>query len=142
MNYAQEQTTIRKTFLKNWDSNTTPVMFAGDPGLTKGTTSLENETGLKEWVRVTINASGASQRDLAGPESRVRYQGVVTINVFVKSATGASMRARQLVDMIEPKFSRLQVDNITFQTPIPGLTGQNEGFYQMTLQMPFYRDNI
>lgn len=142
MSYAQEQATIRKLFLKDWDSVTTPVMFSGDPGLTKGTERLNDETGLDEFVRVTINTSGASQRDLAGPESRVRYLGVVTVNVFVKSATGAPKRARELLDLIDPKFSRVQVEGITFQTPLPGSVGQTEGFYQMTLQMPFYRDSI
>ena len=142
MSYAQEQATIRKLFLKDWDSNTTPVKFSGEPGLTKGNDSIPDEKGLEEWVRVTINTSGASQRDLAGPESRVRYLGVVTINVFVKSATGAPKRARQLMDLIDPKFSRIQVEGITFQTPLPGISGETEGFYQMTLQMPFYRDSI
>ena len=142
MNYAEEQTVIRKLFLDGWDSTTTPVMFSGEPGLTKGATNIPDEKGLKEWVRITLNTNGASQRDMAGPESRVRYLGMLTINVFVKSATGAPMRARVLFDMIEQKFSRRQVGAITFQTASPGLTTQAEGFFQMTLQMPFYRDNI
>lgn len=142
MSYTDELKNIRKHFLTGWDSIVTPVMFSGDTGLTKGTERINDEAKLDEWVRVTTGTAGAQQSDLAGAMSRVRYQGVVTVNVFVKARTGAELRARELMDIVDDKFSRKQVEDMTFQTPQPGLQGQIQGFYQMTLQIPFYRDQF
>lgn len=142
MTYSSEQATIRKHFLQNWDSLTTPVMFGGEPGLTAGGRSIRDEKGLKQWVRLTINSSGASQRDLAGPDSRVRYDGVININVFVLASSGASSRARMLLDQLNDIFLLKTVENITFRPPENGLTAETEGLLQMTLNIPFFWYNF
>ena len=79
---------------------------------------------------------------MAGPESRVRYQGIVSINVFVLATTGASKRAREILDTINSKFIFQTQEALTFLPPQNGLTAETEGLLQMTLNIPYFWYNI
>lgn len=142
MNYVEEREAILKRFLKNWDTNDAPVMVDGEPGLTKGTSNLKDEKGLPKWTRIQVLPAGSLQADM-GSNPRVRYSGVINIGFFATAGSkGAAAAVRDLYEKAHNIFHLQSFDSIICRDTTTGLVGQIEGYYQMSLQVAFYRDNF
>ena len=135
--YETERQYIESRFNTNWTSATTPIKFDNVNGLLKGTASLADARGHTEWVRLSI-ASGESLTATVGGTT-TRHPGVIVVNVFTQSGAGTD-RARELCDDVFDIFNNETFNGINCQASYATTEGDVDGFYQMTVSTPFYRD--
>lgn len=93
---------------------------------------------LTEYVRITDNKVGGRQASL-GDNPLYRYRGIVTVQVFVKPNIGTA-RSMALCDNVTPIFRSARIGQIQFQVPYPVVVGNRDGWYQVNVICPYYRD--
>lgn len=100
--------------------------------------SLFDSTNVNEWVRfIDQNASG--NRAALGNNPLYRYRGIVTIQVFVKPNVGQN-RALSLADNVTALFRDQVISGIHFGVPQITKIGIRDGWYQVNVICPYYRD--
>lgn len=127
MGFFEQQSAIEQEFKDNWPH--TPI--AND-------NVQFDPQGMEEWVRLTdLNAYG-KQASL-GNSPLYRYGGMVVVQVFTELNTG-SARAKQLVDLVTPIFRSKRISGIQFYVPAVTRIGPRDGWYQVNVDCPYYRD--
>lgn len=95
-------------------------------------------TNLDEWVRfVDQNASG--NRAALGNNPLYRYRGIVTVQIFVKPNVGQK-RVSDLIDNLTTLFRDQVISGVNFGVPHPTKIGIRDGWYQVNVLCPYYRD--
>lgn len=127
MGFFDQQSTIEQAFLTAWTY--TPVA--------KDNVSFEPQT-LSEYVRLTdLNAYG--RRASLGNNPLYRYGGMVVVQIFTKLNTG-SARAKVLADLVTPIFRDRRIGDVQFFVPAVTRVGPRDGWYQVNVDCPYYRD--
>jgi len=97
----------------------------------------------KTWVAFTIVTAEAEQVSL-GDSARSRYGGSVIIQVFQKERTGTG-DALRLAGQAADIFRRLEICEdesglIRFRIPSKVTVGINNGWFQVNVNCPYFRD--
>jgi hypothetical protein len=146
MSLSAERIAVEQRFLGAWDSKTTPVMLMNRKGLVSGTTQVTEYNSLNEWCRLSITHLVAAPADIGTVSKRVRSNGLIVVDIFVKEGLGSdralvlsdnAVGIFQLADIGESGEIRIGVPNIK---EVGQPNGQN--FYQLSVQFPFYRDEF
>jgi hypothetical protein len=143
MSFVNEREVIETAFLTVWDSTRCPVKLDNVAGLIKGTSKVASQEKLAEWCELTINPGVRQEVDITS-NHRIRSVGTISVNVFVKVGTGTG-RARELADSV---VSILQLKElaINFATRAGRIVNigqaEDESFYQMSVQVPYFRDDF
>lgn len=114
-------------FATNWTY--TPVAYAND--------AFDTEN-VAEWARFTDNNSTGSRASL-GNNPLYRYRGIVTVQLFVKPNIGPA-RVQQLTDFVTSIFRDQRISGTQFYVPRPEVIGMRDGWYQVNVLCPYYRD--
>lgn len=127
--FFTEAATIEGYFIDNWDH----TEIAHD-----NVTFDPVATVVKEYVRFSDLYAGGRQASL-GNNPLFRYRGMVAIQIFVKPNTG-SARYLELVDFVTAIFRARRITDVNFEVPYPVKIGNREGWYQVNVLCPYYRD--
>lgn len=143
MSLSSERASIEALFFANWNTNTTPVRVDNIAGLIKGNQRIMEEDSLTEWCWLSIIPGPADVADMGSSTPRVRYTGMIYVNIFVKEGTGTD-RARQIADLAADVFQLQHFDGIRTHVANVVNTGQakTNGLYQITVKFPYVRDEI
>ena len=114
-------------FQANWTY--TPVDYAN---------TFFDPQNVDEWVRFVDNSS-SSRLSALGDNPLYRYRGMVTVQVFVKPSVGEG-RVLALCDNVTTLFRDKRISGIQFGVPQPNKIGTRDGWYQVNVICPYYRD--
>jgi len=92
------------------------------------------------WVRISI-LNGARDQISMGDTKVIRSIGVVSFQIFARENKG-STDARTIADAISNVFDLQRVENMQFKTSYIGGILLNQGFYQLNLNVPYFRNEI
>ena len=127
MGFFDEQSTVQMEFKNNWPY--TAIAY-------------DNETfspqGLDEWVRFTDLNAGGKQASL-GNNPLYRYRGMVVVQIFVKPNTGPA-RFLRLADYVTGIYRSKRIGSTQFGVPAVTRIGPRDGWYQVNVDCPYYRD--
>lgn len=93
-----------------------------------------------DWVRVNILNSDSKQVSL-GNNPYFRYKGLLIFQIFTKPNIGSG-RAMSIADQITTIFRGQKVGTITFRPPVTDKVGENGGWYQVNVSVPFFREEL
>lgn len=139
MSFADERKHIENRLRDNWDSWTVPIQYENTPVLMKGTEALKEMDEVEKFIRLTITTTGGEQRDVGGNADR--YFGIITVQILTKAGIGNTL-GRKLADQVYQIFNRQSFGEcITTQTTeIESFPNTQDGWYQINVNTPFYRD--
>ena len=129
MTFDTERQSIETRFQDNWTE--TEVKYAN----VKFSSKTE-----QEWVALNIIPDMAKEQSLGTDPVQYRYWGDIVVQIFVKPNSGAA-RALQLAELVADIFRSAKFDNITVNTPRVAIVGVNDGWYQVDVISPYYRDS-
>ena len=130
MSYAAALAAIIAHFDTNW-AGTTEIAW---PNV------QFSSSGVTEYVRVDINDGVDTQITVGNAANDWRKFGVLIIQVFTELESGAK-RSAELVDIVTNLYRGLQLSpSITFGEQDVVTVGQNDGFYQVNVEVEFHRD--
>lgn len=93
---------------------------------------------VADWIRTNILNSDSQQISL-GSNPWFRYKGLVIFQIFTKPNIGSG-RATQLADTITGLFRNTKIGAITFRPPRVDKIGEDGGWYQVNVSVPFFRE--
>lgn len=129
MSYQAAQVSIESEFVTNW----TYTQVARD------NVDFEPQS-LTEWVRITVLPASGRQASM-GADPLFRYNGLFCVQIFTRSGLGWG-RATELADLITPLFRNRRLGNIQFYVPEMMRVGVTDGWYQVNVDCPFYREEF
>lgn len=129
MGWETEIEYIESRFTTNWGV-TTPIRYGNDP-------RPAPTTG--EWVSLHVIPIDATRSTLGIRNHR--YNGIININIFVAKGTGTN-RCRALADTASAIFRDIEFNNIVCRSPNITVVGDNDGFYQINVSVPYWKDEI
>jgi hypothetical protein len=133
MGFADEHRTIRERFNSLWEAQHPDVRITwGNVGF-----NPDNHTS---WVRLTIQDGEARQVSMGFPKL-FRNTGVIFVQVFTPSGVGPDP-ALKLADDAAAIFRNFKQDGVTCRAPSIRDSRQDGRWYQVVLQVPFYRDEM
>jgi len=94
--------------------------------------------GNGPWVRFTVLTGNGETLGLQGSTVYVRDRGLVSLQVFVKDATGTS-EAFGIVDSFLALFEHSRFYGILTYTGSVQVIGNNNGWHQTNVTIPFRR---
>lgn len=101
-----------------------------------------NTQGLTNWVALEIEHGRGQKISLAPPgQGLFRQTGVIQISVFQKPGTGSKM-VKSLADQIAGIFRDAEFDGIHCREPYLHRVGDADGWYQIMVLVPYYRDEV
>jgi len=124
MSYTSETQDIETYLNDNWTA--TPIEFGNVP----------YEQNGKDWIRLQIFPLVAEQQGL---NSCWRYEGTVFLTIFSSvddSVKASNSYADTLTSLLRSKTIN---NNITFKTPLKRVLGQQEGWFQQTVEVDYFR---
>ena len=127
MSFVLEQSSIEIEFSNNWPHTQ----------IARDNVSFSPQ-GLDEWVRFSDLNADAKQASL-GNNPLFRYRGMVVIQIFTKVNSGAA-RALELSDYVTGIFRSKKIGDVQFQVPAVTRIGPRDGWYQVNVDCPYYRD--
>lgn len=92
------------------------------------------------WVRVNILNSDSRQISL-GSNPYYRYKGLLIFQIFTRPNTGSG-KSNQLSDTITNLFRGVSLNSITFKTPMKDTIGEVDGWFQVNVSVPFFREEF
>jgi hypothetical protein len=129
MSYAAELTAIESEFATNWPH--TEVAYQN---------VNFNPEALDEWVRISALPASANQISM-GSNPYFRYRGLVAVQIFTKPGMG-SLRSSQLADYVTAVFRSKNIGGIQFGVPAATRIGTVNGWYQVNVNCPYYREEL
>lgn len=141
MTFKSERQAVTDKFMEAWNADDTPVKMDNVNGLMKnGDSKIKSDSGLDEFCHLRILPNSANRADINAIK-RIRYTGNIVVNVFVKAGSGTD-RARELADKVAVIFGDTGFDNIVTRSASFTNQGQtpDSSFYQITVMIPYYRD--
>lgn len=147
MSFVTEVQTIQARFATNW-----PTYVGGSPSNPLVPVAYENmkftppeQSGPSEgcWVRLTVRSGDSVQVSFGGGDKgRHRAVGLIIIQCFVPEGKG-ELRARELADYAASIFRNAAMPNgITAKSPRVSYQGNSGGYYQLNLEVPYWRDEV
>ena len=131
MTWENEIEAIESRFNTVWSASpNTPIRFENDP-------RPAPDSG--EWVKCVVIPATA-ERSTLGIKNH-RFTGFININIFVSKGTGTN-RARTLADLASAIFRDTEFSGIVCRSPNITTIGDVEGFYQINVSVPYWRDYI
>jgi len=129
---ADERVAIEKRLSDNW--TTTDIAFDNVP---YSPTSAN-------YIALFILPASATQNEIQGTNSQIRYVGVITIQIFTATDIG-SATALGYADTLSALFRNAQFNygtsgTITTRQPQIQRVGVVSGRFQINLSVPYYRD--
>ena len=128
MSFETERASLETRFYNNWVE--TPVKW---PNVRIDT------SGLDEFVAVTLVYDDAKQAQIGSIQHMYRYYAFIVTQVFVTPNSG-SRRAYELADLAADIWRAISFDFITIQNPTIKEVGVVDGWYQLDLINPYYRN--
>ena len=131
--FALISQTIEQEFYDNWDRVAIPIVFDNKKTATPASTE---PSSLDEFVRLSVLIATSDQAELQiNPGKRV--EGFVQISHFLQSDSG-SRRSWVALDTAKLIFEMKTVLGITFRSASPTVVGEDEGFHQILIRIPFF----
>ena len=90
------------------------------------------------WIRLSILDGEAIRMNLGNPGIH-RQTGLITIEIFAPLSEGTDT-VRGYADTIASIFRDKQFNGITCREASPENLGENNGWYQMNINIPFFWD--
>jgi len=128
LSFETERQLLETRFNDNW--SLTPIKW---PNVTLTT------YGLDEWVAMHILRDPADQALIGNVQHLYRYPGVLAFQVFTVPNTG-SRRAKELSTAISDIWRTKPFSGITVLQPIETDLGIVDGWYQLDIVFPYYRN--
>ena len=127
----------------DWDYSADPQ---GDPG--GPPTVLYDNDGRDQpsddrcWVNVSIRPNDSRQIAMGDGTRYFRHSGILVFQVYQRLGTGTASSAF-LCDRIASKFRGVTVSGVTYQTPVVGVMGNDDGgqWFKMNVRVPWYSDD-
>lgn len=94
-----------------------------------------------EWVSYNNIQNTAKEKSLGTDPVLYRYFGDIVIQIFVVPNSGAS-RALQLAELVADIWRSAKFSSITMDVPSTVTVGIIEGWYQINVISPYYRDSF
>lgn len=94
-----------------------------------------------EWVSYNNIQNTAKEKSLGTDPVLYRYFGDIVIQIFVVPNSGAS-RALQLAELVADIWRSAKFSGITMDVPSTVSIGIIEGWYQIDVISPYYRDSF
>lgn len=135
MSFEAERKLVESHFKLSWQGSA-PVKYE----------NVEfKEPTNQTWVALFINPGMGFQASL-NPSPTHRIPGVIIVQVFTPKDTGTA-QARKLADTAADIFRRLVLTDpaagkLVCRTPTLRPVGVEQGWYQMNVVIPYYRDVI
>lgn len=127
--YSEEQNAITQYF----EANFSGIRYYID-------NEEVGEVSVDEWCKISIQPYDSKNLSLGS--SAYRYWGLVYVQIFTKPSTGSG-RNREIADIITNIFRDVTVNgDIRFKVPQLSIVGLNDGWYQSTLSVEFYREEF
>lgn len=98
-----------------------------------------NPSTADSWVRLNVLPASASQISM-GSTPYFRYNGVVVVQVFTRPGTGGKGSMR-LVDYVTTIFRAKNIGGIQFGVPVVAHVGSINGWNQVNVNCPYYRED-
>lgn len=131
MTWESEIEAIETRFNTEWAAGpNTPIRFENDP---------RSAPTSGEWVECVVIPATA-ERSTLGIRNH-RYTGFININIYVSKGTGTN-RARVLADTAAAIFRDQQFSGIVCRSPDIVIVGDVNGFYQINVSAPYWRDYV
>lgn len=94
------------------------------------------------WARLTI-LPGESFKVSSGGQggSRFRTPGVMIVQIFQPFGQG-DKEGLELADVVKTAFRSMNVDSVTYRTPLISTIGRTGPWWQINVNCPFYNDDI
>lgn len=94
------------------------------------------------WVRISIINGDALQGSI-GTTKLTRYTGTIIIEVFTPSEEGVAA-SNEIVDEITRifRYHHFTAEQIQCRAPNRIIVGENEGWYRVNVNIPFYRHSV
>lgn len=131
MTFQAEKTSIESFIQTNASQfSNTDIVFEN---MTKPNSSVN-------WMRVNILNSDSKQISL-GNNPYYRYKGLLIFQIFTKPNTGSG-KCNQIADTITTLFRSTSLGSITFKTPMKDVIGEVDGWFQVNVSVPFFREEF
>lgn len=127
MGFQSSAAQVFQQFKTAWTH--TPIVFENE---------FYDPTNVEEWIRYTDHTSSARRASL-GNNALFRYRGIVAIQTFTKPSIGKG-RALELSDYVTNIFRDQKIGATQFYVPYPNVIGTRDGWYQVNVLSPYYRD--
>ncbi|MDJ0952477.1 MAG: phage tail terminator-like protein [Acidimicrobiia bacterium] len=128
MSFDAERQVIETRFEANWSA--TPVRYPNVKFSTKDQT---------EFVAIQHIPDDKMEKSLGTDPVQYRSYGDIVVQIFVKPNSGAA-RALQLADLVADVWRSAKFSGITVMAPRVAIVGVIEGWYQVDVISPYYRD--
>lgn len=133
MSFETIAETIETEFYNNWDRTAIPILFDNKKEPTPSGTSAAS---LNEFVKLSVITASSDQAELQiNPGKRVT--GFVQISHFIQADKG-SRRSWRALDTAKLIFEMKTINGITFRSASPTVVGEDEGFHQILIRIPFF----
>jgi hypothetical protein len=126
MSYANEFSDILARLQANW--STTSI----------ATPNVPFNPGGSAYVRLNVLNTEAQRTEFSGGSEWVFFPGIIQVDIFVPEATGV-FTAKSYADTIFGIFSRAEFSNIDCDVGEVVDVGTIEGYYQLSVSIPFTR---
>lgn len=133
MTFETIHSTIEQEFFDNWDETAIPIIVDNKKTPTKKGTRAAS---LNEFVKLSIFTSSTEQAEIQILPGK-RVEGFVQVSHFLKANKGARLNWRAL-DTARLIFELKTVSGITFRAANPTVIGEDEGFHQILIRIPFF----
>lgn len=130
MTFEAERQALEERFETNWTE--TDVKWPNVKFSSKG---------KDEFVAFNNVPDMGKEKSLGTDPVLNRYYGHVVIQIFVTPNSGAA-RALQLADLVSDIWRNVKFGEFTVQTPSLAIVGVNDGWYQVDVVSPYYRDSF
>jgi len=130
LTFEAERQALEERFSTNWSE--TDVKWPNVKFSSKG---------RDEWVAFNYVPDLAREKSLGTDPVLNRYYGDIAIQIFVTPNSGAA-RALQLASLVSDIWRNVTFGEFTVQTPRLAIVGVNDGWYQVDVISPYYRDSF
>lgn len=128
MSFSEERKAIEERFQDNWSE--TAIRYPN--------TSFSTKDRV-EFVSIQHIPDDKKEQSLGTDPVLLRSYGDIVVQIFVKPNSGAA-RALQLADLVADLWRSARFDGITVKAPRISIVGIVEGWYQVDVISPYYRD--
>jgi hypothetical protein len=124
---------IETRFKNGWGTTTELALYDNQAG--------SPDRNVEQWARLTILEGDSALAGLGGSEKLFRNPGVIIVSIFIKPHLGAKP-ALALADTAAAIFRDVIADNIIYRAPAIARVGDNSGWYQVNVTIPFQWDGF
>ena len=130
MSFADALTAIESRFYTLWSTSNADVTY--------GNVAFEPKDN-RPWIRLTVQ-HGDTNRAAVWPEY-YRSTGVIFAQIFIPPNKGSKL-ALTLADQVSAIWRGQQFSGISCLSPSVNDVGVREGWYQVNVTCPYYRDEL